>query len=90
MGRLLHRDNTPRADLRDAILIGAQLSGANLTDAWLERVDLTGAWLDGANLTDSVGLSQEQVDAARGDGGTQLPAGLVQPASWGSEDPPEA
>lgn len=40
-----------KTDLRGADLIGANLSGCDLTDADLRGADLTGANLDGANLT---------------------------------------
>ncbi len=52
------------------------------TLAVLGGANLVGAVLSGANLTDAQELVQEQVDAARGNGQTRLPAGIVRPASW--------
>jgi uncharacterized protein YjbI with pentapeptide repeats len=93
--RLVRADLTG-ARLGEANLTDARLDGANLTDAWLDGAnltradladaDLTNAWLVGANLTDAQGLTQEQLDTARGDASTVLPAGLTRPASWPSED----
>jgi uncharacterized protein YjbI with pentapeptide repeats len=85
----LTRARLEAADLTDgwlegANLIGARLVGADLTGAWLVGVKLFDARLDGADLARAVGLSQEQVDEARGDEETRLPVGLVRPASWTS------
>ncbi|CAI7976213.1 conserved hypothetical protein [Frankia sp. Hr75.2] len=77
------------AHLVDATFADAKLDLADLTGAWLFGANLTGAWLRGTNLAGAVGLSQEQVDAARGDGRTRLPAGLTHPASWRPEEPPD-
>ncbi|EFC86709.1 pentapeptide repeat-containing protein [Parafrankia sp. EUN1f] len=73
--------------LDEANLTNARLSRANLTNAWLDEANLTDARLSRANLTNAVGLSQEQVDVARGDRETQLPTWLVRPASWSPEGP---
>jgi uncharacterized protein YjbI with pentapeptide repeats len=70
------------ADLRGAYLIGADLRGANLQKADLIGVDLRGANLAGADLTASIFLTQTQVNAAKGDPATRLPAGLDRPADW--------
>ncbi|MFC4536886.1 pentapeptide repeat-containing protein [Sphaerisporangium dianthi] len=72
------------ADLRGAYLIGADLRGADLRLADLIGADLRGADLGGADLTGAVFLTQSQVDAARGDGATRLPAPLGRPAHWSS------
>jgi hypothetical protein len=53
LGRLPVRDGTPRADLRGADLTGAVLERANLSGAWLNRANLTGALMRGAVLTDT-------------------------------------
>lgn len=75
------------ADLRGASLRGAHLIGADLRGADLRRADLTGADLRGADLrgtdlTESIFLTQAQLDAARGDTRTTLPSSLSRPAHW--------
>jgi uncharacterized protein YjbI with pentapeptide repeats len=75
------------ADLRGASLRGAYLIGADLTDANLESADFIGAdlrdtQLAGATLTDAIFLTQTQINAAKGDKATVLPAALTRPAHW--------
>lgn len=69
--------------LRGAYLIAADLRGADLRRADLIGADLRDADLRGADLTDSLFLTQSQVNAAKGDAGTKLPSSLVRPAHWG-------
>ncbi|MDT0443333.1 pentapeptide repeat-containing protein [Streptomyces johnsoniae] len=75
------------ADLRGASLRGARLIAADLTRADLRTADVIGADfrdadLSGADLTGSIFLTQAQLDAARGDATTRLPATLSRPAHW--------
>ncbi|TXS34463.1 pentapeptide repeat-containing protein [Streptomyces sp. ms191] len=70
------------AELRGALLIAADLSGADLTLADLIGADLRDADLSGADLTDALFVTQPQLNAARGDGSTRLPAGVERPAHW--------
>jgi uncharacterized protein YjbI with pentapeptide repeats len=70
------------ANLRGACLVGADLAGADLRLADLAGADLRGADVTGADLSTSIFLPQLQLDAARGDAGTRLPAGRSHPAHW--------
>ncbi|GAB3896230.1 pentapeptide repeat-containing protein [Kibdelosporangium lantanae] len=75
------------ADLRGVNLRGAYLIGADLRDADLRKADLIGvdlrdADLTGADLSDSVFLTQTQVNAAKGSAATRLPAYLTRPTHW--------
>ncbi|MBF8192732.1 pentapeptide repeat-containing protein [Nonomuraea sp. K274] len=70
------------ADLRGAYLIGADLRGADLRQADLIGADLRGADLAGADLTGAFFLTQAQLNAAKGDAATRLPAALTRPAHW--------
>jgi uncharacterized protein YjbI with pentapeptide repeats len=72
------------ANLRGAYLIGADIAGADLRSADLIGADLRGADLGGADLTGAIFLTQAQVDSARGDVATRLPARLDRPAHWRS------
>jgi len=87
----------PGADLMGCQLRGRDLSGltlrgsiaiaADLRDARLHRCDLLGvdlrdADLSGADLTGAIYLTQMQVNSARGDAATVLPAGFERPSHW--------
>jgi uncharacterized protein YjbI with pentapeptide repeats len=79
--------NLRGADLRGANLRGAYLIGADLSRADLRRADLTGADVRaanfcGADLSDSIFLTQAQLDAATGDPGTRVPRSLTRPEHW--------
>jgi uncharacterized protein YjbI with pentapeptide repeats len=70
------------ASLRGARLIAADLRGADLTCADLIGADLRDTDLRGADLTDCLFLTQAQLNAARGDATTRIPAALARPAHW--------
>lgn len=82
MGAKLRGADLRGANLRGAYLIGADLSEADLRMADLIGVDFRVADLSGADLTDSLFLTQSQVNAAKGDRDTKLPAWLARPAQW--------
>lgn len=82
VGRRLARADLRGAGLRGALLVGADLRGADLRSADLIGADLRGADLRGADLTDALFCTQAQVNAARGDTTTRLPAGLERPGHW--------
>lgn len=68
--------------LRGAVLLGADLRRADLRGADLLGADLRAADLSGARLDGSLFLTQPQVQGARGDAATRLPALLVRPSHW--------
>ncbi|UNO43544.1 pentapeptide repeat-containing protein [Streptomyces sp. MST-110588] len=70
------------ASMRGACLIAADLSGADLRDADLIGADLRDADLAGADLTGAIFLTQAQLNAARGDRATRIPAVLQRPRHW--------
>ncbi|WP_433538579.1 pentapeptide repeat-containing protein [Micromonospora sp. CA-249363] len=78
----LRRTDLRRANLRGALLIGADLRGVDLALADVTGADLRGADLRGADLRTTLFLHQAQLDAARGDARTALPATLTRPAHW--------
>jgi uncharacterized protein YjbI with pentapeptide repeats len=82
LGRDLRRVDLRGANLRGAFLVGADLRGAVLDLADLTGADCRGADLGGADLSGSLFVTQAQLDAARGDAGTRLPARLTRPAHW--------
>jgi uncharacterized protein YjbI with pentapeptide repeats len=75
------------AVLRDTRLGGTNLRGthfynANLNGAYLNYANLNGADLSGADLSTAVGVTQDQVNSARGNSYTKLPEGLNVPSNW--------
>ncbi|MFM9370991.1 pentapeptide repeat-containing protein [Streptomyces sp. Da 82-17] len=82
MGARLRRADLRGANLRGALLIAADLAGADLRTADLIGADLRDADLTGADLRGALFLTQAQVNAARGDGRTQLPDTVTRPAHW--------
>ncbi|SCE66421.1 Uncharacterized protein YjbI, contains pentapeptide repeats [Micromonospora haikouensis] len=78
----LRRADLVGANLRGAVLLGADLRGVDLTLADLTGADLRGADLRGADLRGALFVHQSQVDAARGDHRTGLPATVTRPAHW--------
>ncbi|WP_072338101.1 MULTISPECIES: pentapeptide repeat-containing protein [unclassified Paenibacillus] len=72
------------ANLRGAYLIAANLRGADLRGADLIGADLRDAELHGADLTESLFLTQAQLNSAKGDASVKLPPILSRPAHWSS------
>ena len=68
-----------RANFTNANLSGASMVGAHLGGARMNGAVLTGANVSGAELADAVGLTQEQLNTACGDGTTTLPDGMTIP-----------
>ncbi|MFJ8530325.1 pentapeptide repeat-containing protein [Bacillus sp. NPDC094106] len=82
MGAKLRRADLRGANLRGAYLIAADLRDADLRSADFIGADLRDADLRGANLTDSIFLTQVQINAAKGDANTKLPELLSRPTHW--------
>lgn len=76
------------ANLRGAYLIGADLRDTDLRMADLIGVDFRGADVSGADLSESIFLTQFQINAAKGDAGTTLPPSLNRPTQWASRGGP--
>jgi uncharacterized protein YjbI with pentapeptide repeats len=84
VGKNLTHANLKGANLRGAYLIGADLRNVDLSLADLTGADLRGAKLNGTDLSESMFLTQSQVDAGSGDTRTKLPAALIHPPHWPS------
>src|SRR5215217_7646652 len=74
--------NLADADLEYISLKGSNLSYSHLVNTNLSNADLSDADLNYAELQTARGLTQEQIDEAKGDGRTQLPDDLQRPANW--------
>ncbi|ALO06365.1 Oxetanocin A resistance protein [Streptomyces venezuelae] len=82
IGKRLRGAKLRGADLRGALLIAADLTGADLTLTDLIGADLRDADLSGADLTGALFLTQPQLNSARGNAATRLPAGFDRPTHW--------
>lgn len=71
------------ADLRGALLIAADLHHADLRGADLIAADLRDADVSGADLSETIFVTQMQVNAAKGDQHTRLPYNVSRPSHWG-------
>ncbi|KMZ44667.1 MULTISPECIES: pentapeptide repeat-containing protein [Bacillales] len=70
------------AQLRGAYLIAADLRGADLRGADLIGADFRDTDVSGANLTETLFLTQVQLNAAKGDASTKLPPSFTRPPHW--------
>lgn len=82
MGANLRGADLRGANLRGAYLIAADLRGADLRAADLIGADLRDADLRGADFTESIFLTQVQINSAKGDAHTKLPHLLSRPTHW--------
>lgn len=82
LGKDFKRADLSGADFAMALLIAANLSGCKLYGANLLGADLRDANLCGADLSESLFLTQAQVNAAKGDEATVLPPYLRRPEHW--------
>ncbi len=89
IGRSLRGADLRGASLRGAYLIGADLRSADLRLADLLGADLRAADVSGADLATSIFVTQPQLNAARGDAATMIPAALTRPAHWSVRAAPE-
>jgi uncharacterized protein YjbI with pentapeptide repeats len=81
-GADLRRIDLRGANLRGACLIRADLRGVDLRLADLTGADLRDTDLRGADVSQSLFLSQSQLDAAKGDAKTKVPPKLSRPTHW--------
>lgn len=82
MGARLPGADLRGANLRGAYLIAADLSGADLRTADLIGADFRDTDLRGSDLRGALFLTQPQLNAARGNAETRIPASLTRPAHW--------
>lgn len=82
LGAKLRGTDLKGANLRGALLIAADLRNADLRWSDVIGADFRDADISDANLTGCIFLTQAQVNAAKGNKHTKLPAALVTPAHW--------
>jgi hypothetical protein len=79
-----HRRDVNALLLRTSELVRGKAPGRKIDrrGADLIGADLRGADLRGADLSDSIFLTQSQLDAAKGDTGTKFPQSFTRPTHW--------
>ncbi|MBM7870758.1 uncharacterized protein YjbI with pentapeptide repeats [Clostridium pascui] len=82
IGKDLTKINLRGENLSGTYLIAANLRGMDLSGTDLIGADLRDSDLRGANLTNSIFLTQGQINAAKGDSETKLPMSLSRPSHW--------
>lgn len=87
MGAKLQNADLRGANLRGSYLIAADLRGADLRYADLIGADMRDTDLSGADLSESLFLTQVQLQAAKGNADTKLPPALNRPEHWSSKKP---
>ncbi len=86
LGRDLRKKDLRCADLRGACLIATNLEDVDLSGTDFIGADFRDANLRGANLSNSIFLTQSQINVARGNSNTKLPISLSRPKHWESEN----
>jgi len=82
IGANLRKKDLSGANLRGALLIAADLREADLRYSDVIGADFRDANLSGADLTGSIFLTQDQLNAAKGNLRTKLPQDLKHPSHW--------
>lgn len=90
IGANLRKANLRGANLRGAYLIAADLREADLRDSDFIGADFRDADIRGADLTGSIFLTQDQINAAKGNAQTKLPSLLTHPAHWLADIDPKS
>lgn len=85
IGKNLMKSNLTGANFAGALLIAANLSHNDLSGANLIGADLRDADIRGANLSQSLFLTQAQINSAKGNVKTRLPASLQRPTYWNNK-----
>lgn len=82
IGKDLSKYNLIGADFKGSLLIAANLRNSDLSYANFIGADLRDADISGADLTNSVFVTQIQINSAKGNSKTKLPKNLNRPSYW--------
>jgi uncharacterized protein YjbI with pentapeptide repeats len=63
-------------DFTEATLVSAHFTMTNVTEASFDKANLIDLWLTGVNLSQAPNLTPDQIESAKIDKATQLPAYL--------------
>lgn len=82
IGADLRKTDLRYTDLAGAFLIAADIRGNDLSGTNLIGADLRDAEIRGADIRESFFVTQSQINAAKGDAFTKLPAWIDRPKTW--------
>ncbi|MBC3805560.1 pentapeptide repeat-containing protein [Acetobacterium fimetarium] len=82
LGKNFKKTNLDGQDFSMALLIAANLTGCSLRRSNFLGADLRDANIKDTDLREAVFLTQMQINAAQGNGKTQLPPRLLRPSNW--------
>lgn len=85
MGHNFRKANLDGRDFSSALLIAANLKGCSLAGSSFLGADLRDASLRNADLSESIFLTQGQINAAAGNHNTRIPRHLNRPPTWGPD-----
>lgn len=85
IGKNFKKANLDAADFSMCLLIAANLERCSLRAANFLGADLRDANISDADLSESVFLTQQQINTAKGSSGTKLPPMLTTPPTWQGE-----
>jgi len=84
IGKNLQKKDLAGKDFSLCLMIAANIKGCKLKGANFLGTDMRDTNIEDADLSESFFLTQGQINAARGNAGTKLPAGLIRPLTWKS------
>lgn len=82
VGHNFGKANLIGSDFRSALLIAANLEGCDLTGCNFLGADFRDAMIKEADLSESLFLTQGQLNAAIGNINTRIPEHLIRPSTW--------
>lgn len=81
-GKNFHKANLDQRDFSMSLMIAANLAGCSLKQTSFLGADMRDANLCNADLSESVFLTQMQINSAKGNSKTKIPLYLSRPISW--------
>lgn len=82
MGHNFRKAQLSGCDFSSTLLIAANLDGCDLTGCNFLGADMRDANIKNANLSESIFLTQGQINAAIGNLNTRIPKHLIRPTGW--------
>ena len=82
MGHNFKKSRLNGCDFSSALLIAANLEECDLTGCNFLGADMRDTNIQNADLSESIFLTQGQINAAKGNLNTRIPGHLIRPSEW--------